>query len=281
MPTRLKDLKITKVDFVDAGANPNAYIVITKKADVNPKPSEVEEPSFGVFKSFFEKFMSFMKDGGLGISGTEPNKTNRKEIGKNGGKYEMKFNTESMTPEDAAAFENLRKKYEVVGKAGNNIDDGGKSEDDKDGNNKKTDAKKSDVPPENNSNPIDKRDAELDALKKRVEYFEDREMLEVAKKYEALGKKPEDLAKSLKAYKNAGGTLYDDMIATLDVALDAVNKSSAFEEVGKKGIGNSGSVSVSKIEKFAQEIMAKDPSLDRYQAIDKAYMDHPELIEEE
>mgnify|MGYP000975934913 FL=1 len=33
MPTKLKDLKITNVDFVDAGANPDANILLFKNKE--------------------------------------------------------------------------------------------------------------------------------------------------------------------------------------------------------------------------------------------------------
>lgn len=36
MPAKLKDLKVTKVDFVDAGANPGANILIYKNKEGAP-----------------------------------------------------------------------------------------------------------------------------------------------------------------------------------------------------------------------------------------------------
>ena len=40
MPTKLKNLEVTSVDFVDAGANPGAKISIFKKADDEKNSSE-------------------------------------------------------------------------------------------------------------------------------------------------------------------------------------------------------------------------------------------------
>ena len=58
--------------------------------------------------------------------------------------------------------------------------------------------------------------AEIEALRKYREAAENKEFMEVAKKYEIIGKKPEELAPVLKSLRNAGGTAYDDMISTLD-----------------------------------------------------------------
>ena len=43
MATKLKDLKITNVDFVDAGANPEAYIRLTKRNDIETTVSTPED----------------------------------------------------------------------------------------------------------------------------------------------------------------------------------------------------------------------------------------------
>ena len=43
MATKLKDLKVTKVDFVDAGANPGANIMIYKNKEGAPPAAEPEK----------------------------------------------------------------------------------------------------------------------------------------------------------------------------------------------------------------------------------------------
>lgn len=118
--------------------------------------------------------------------------------------------------------------------------------------------------------------AELKELRKRADEAEDRELQSVAKKYEILGKKPEELAKTLKTLKAAGGTAYDDMIGVLDQSLATVEKSGAFSEVGKSGSGQPDAWT--QIEKHADEIMKAAPTMTRAQAIDKACEQHPELV---
>ena len=55
MATKLKDLKITKVDFVDKGANPKANIMLYKNESGKPggEPSHEEHPKHeNVLKRF-------------------------------------------------------------------------------------------------------------------------------------------------------------------------------------------------------------------------------------
>jgi len=120
--------------------------------------------------------------------------------------------------------------------------------------------------------------AELESLRKTAEKLEDRELTEIAKKYEIIGKKPEDLVPLFKSLKAAGGNAYDQMIAVLDASVEAFEKSGIFSEVGKKGSGTTDAWTA--IEKHADEIQKSMPNLTRTQAIDKACDQHPELVAE-
>lgn len=122
--------------------------------------------------------------------------------------------------------------------------------------------------------------AELQALKKFREDAEDRELAEVAKKYEIIGKKEEELVPVLKSLKAAGGTAYNDMIAVLDQTVEMVEKSGAFSEIGKAGHGSGENSAEAKIGSIAKGIMEKDTSITYEQAVAKAWTDHPELIAE-
>lgn len=118
--------------------------------------------------------------------------------------------------------------------------------------------------------------AELERLRKAADAAEDRELAEIAKKYEIIGKKPVELVPLFKSLKAAGGNAYEQMLAVLDASVDAVEKSGLFAEIGKKGIGESSAWVV--IEKHADEIQKSMPSLTREQAIDKACQANPELV---
>lgn len=120
--------------------------------------------------------------------------------------------------------------------------------------------------------------AELKELRKRADAAEERELQSVAKKYEILGKKPDELVKTLKSLKSNGGIAYEDMIGILDASLAAVEKSGAFREIGKSGSGTPDAWA--QIEKHADEILKAAPTMTRAQAIDKACDQHPELVAE-
>lgn len=119
---------------------------------------------------------------------------------------------------------------------------------------------------------------ELKALRKRADAAEERELLEVAKKYEIVGKKAEELMPVLKSLKAAGGSAYQEMLSVLDAGVEAMEKSGLFREIGKSGGGAPDPWSL--IEKHADEIMKAAPTLSRAEAVDKACAQHPELVYE-
>lgn len=135
------------------------------------------------------------------------------------------------------------------------------------------DTKKSDTPAPELQTALD----ELANLKKS---FEMKEMTEVAKKYAPLGKKEDELAKTLYDMKKASPANYDAYIKILDESLDIVNKSGIFAEVGKSAGGQSTANSaVDKADAKAKEIMKSDPNMDYTTAIAKAWED-PDLMAE-
>lgn len=123
--------------------------------------------------------------------------------------------------------------------------------------------------------------AELQRLQKRADEADEKELTDIAKKYEIIGKKPEELVPVLKSLKNAGGTAYADMISVLDASVEAVSKSSMFTEIGKSGgYGGNEPDAWSKIEKKADEIQTANPSMSRAAAIDTACQQNPQLVHE-
>ena len=125
----------------------------------------------------------------------------------------------------------------------------------------------------------------LEALEKRAAEAEERELLDVAKKYEIVGEKPEELVKTLKSLKDAGGTAYNDMISVLDRSVAMVEQSGVFSEIGKSFSGNPVAsikkfAAESKIDTIAKEYMEKDSALTYNAALAKAWEDHPELLDE-
>lgn len=215
----------------------------------------------------------------------------------------IKIDKSKMTPEERAAYEELVKKYAVdapeekeepdVAKAKAKTSkadpDGDVDEEDIDEEEqaeKKTSTKKSVSAPAEEGiykglDPAVK--AELEELKKFRAEMELQQLIAVAKKYEVIGKKPEELAKSLKVMKDAGGTAYADMIATLDEMVAMQDASGIMSEIGKSGHGNTSkageSEAVAKATSIAKSYMEKDPSLNFPAAIAKAWEDNPDLMD--
>lgn len=124
--------------------------------------------------------------------------------------------------------------------------------------------------------------AELESLRKFREEQEEKELTEVAKKYELLGKKPEELVPVLKSLKRAGGTAYNDMIGILDTNLDTIKKSGVFAEVGHTGgaVNSGESEAVAKMRTKVEEIRKNNPGMSEAQAMDQVLMSDPELLKE-
>lgn len=124
--------------------------------------------------------------------------------------------------------------------------------------------------------------AELERLRKQADAAEERELQEVAKKYEIIGKKADELVPMLKSLKAAGGDAYTQMIAVLDASVVAVEKSGIFSEIGKSGGASvSGADSAwAQIEKHAETIQKAAPTMTWAEAVDKACEQHPDLVHE-
>lgn len=118
---------------------------------------------------------------------------------------------------------------------------------------------------------------ELERLRKQADAAEERELAEIAKKYEIIGKKTDELVPTLKILKAAGGDAYNQMIAVLDASVEVVEKSNIFGELGKRG-GNGQSDAWAVIEKHAETIQKSAPTMTWAQAVDKACEQHPDLV---
>lgn len=121
--------------------------------------------------------------------------------------------------------------------------------------------------------------AELAELKKFREQAAEKELTAIAKKYEIIGRKPEELVPMLKSLKAAGGTAYNDMITMLDQTVDAVEKSGVFSEIGKSRNGGGESSAEAEISTIAKKYIEEDPTLNYNQAVTKAWENNPQLLE--
>lgn len=204
------------------------------------------------------------------------------------GEKEMKIDKSKMTPEDKAKFEELAKSY-------------GWSEEDLEaeggqtglaGDDPKEVAKASIVQPPQGAVPSSAEElekglhpavkAELEALRKARESFEERELLNLAKKYEVIGKKADELVPVLKSLKAQGEISYNSYLAVLDDMVSMQAATGLFSEIGKSG-GHGSAMATEETEAFekakvrAVEILKSRPDLTTEAAIDLAIRENPEL----
>ena len=116
------------------------------------------------------------------------------------------------------------------------------------------------------------KNAEIEELRKSLEM---EKLTAVAKKYEIIGKKSDELANKLYELKKAGGTVYDDYVALLDENLNTVEKSGLFSEIGKNTSGFAGAIE--KIGIAAAEVQKNANGVSNPDAVVKAWEDNPEL----
>ena len=213
-----------------------------------------------------------------------------------GGNENMKFediDTSALTAEEVEQLEAIAKKAGVKPPKKDDEGDNPPPADDNKGkdNGDEEPEKKSDKPvKKSKGDPEDDEDIykgihpavakEMAELRKFRENAEHRELVTKAKKYEILGKDPEELAKTLKTLKDAGGTAYDDMISVLDTSYEMVTKSGAFDEVGRSGHGAVATVAKAKVQSAAEQIMKSNPGMTEEKAILKAVTENPALYDE-
>ena len=121
--------------------------------------------------------------------------------------------------------------------------------------------------------------AMLENVQKRMEKQEYDEIMQIAKRYELLGKKPEELAPVLKNTKAANEDAYNQIITALDAALDIAKRSGMFDEIGVSSNGGATDAEA-RIEKRVSEIRKAHPEMSVYMARDMAFQENPELIAE-
>lgn len=120
---------------------------------------------------------------------------------------------------------------------------------------------------------------ELEDLRKFRQDAEEKELHEVAKRYEILGRKDEELFPILKSLKASSQEAYDLMVKSLDASKEAVEKSGAFTEIGKSGHGAAapeGTGAWAQAEQRAAEIM-KSKNITKNQALDEVFVADPVL----
>ena len=309
MATKLKNLKVKKVDFVDEGANPDAHIRLFKRKD-KQEDTHTEEPVTkrnGALRSLFSAISKILDLGDDETVTKEDLELAEKEAAKETGEAakaeetetpennakgepeEMKIDKSKMTPEELEILEDYMKRYGIEEKVVKSDDEAAEDTADVET------TEEVDTTEEEPAEETEEADedveksiykglhpevaAEIEELKKYKERAEEKELLEVAKKYEILGKKPEELVKKFKSLKAAGGTAYNDMISVLDESVTFAEKTGMFTESGKSGHGPNSGCAEATARTKAVELMKAKPELTMAQAIDEVLENDPELRE--
>ncbi len=271
-------------------------------ADVLKRKEELFHPSADILKSMQEVLEQMIERAeGVGLETVELRDPAEPE---EGGSTEMKIDKSKMTPEDKAKFEELAKAYgwtddgepaaASAGQTAGNIDPTPQAGTGLAGqpdvatvipgtvSGLAAVSGTVDVGIEKGLHPAVM--AELEALRKIRESFEERELQDVAKKYEIIGKKAEELVPVLKSLKGTGEAAYNNYIAVLDEMVAMQNASGMFSEIGKSG-GHASVTATEETEAFAKarakaaEIRKARPELTEEMAIDMAIQENPELQE--
>lgn len=258
-----------------------------KAASIVSKNGEVSEAELEIMKSAVERLNEVIKKATKVPDGYGPN-DNKNQEGEN---EEMMIDKSKLTDAEKAFLDSIEKRYGV--EDGGNLAEGTSASAPvalvtEQSITKSALQTNTETEPEGTADAQDNIykglhpavAAELTALNKFKEEAEDRELTQIAKKYEIIGRKPEDLVPMFKNLKAAGGTAYNDMIAILDQSVAAIEKSGAFSEIGKSGHGNNENSAEAKVSTIAKKLMEEDPTLSYQQAMAKAWENNPELLAE-
>lgn len=269
MNTSLEEFAETLKELIPTWAQGKETKKITKsETEMTPKRLEV-------VKAAREKLDEMISKAEPPAPETDPEEGIKKQDEPKGDQEDMKIDKSKLTPEELAILEEIEKKAGIQEEPKTDpvedVTKGATGEEEKPA---AEGEEGEDI--YKGLHPAVKE--ELERLRKSADAAEERELQEIAKKYEIIGKKAEELVPLFKGLKAAGGNAYDQMIAVLDASVTAVEKSGVFEEIGKKGNGESDAWAA--IEKHADVIQKSMPDLTRAQAIDKACQMHPDLVHE-
>lgn len=250
-----------------------------KTAGIVAKSEEVSEADLEIMKSAVERLNETIQKACKDtVEKSEEDGSDNNENPK-GDEEEMKIDKSKLTDAEKAFLDSIEKRYGVEG-GGNQPDVSGSADTAAAPNTAAAQTVQKDEPEDIYKGLHPAVAKEMEELRKFKETAEERELTEVAKKYAIIGKKEEELVPLFKSLKAAGGTAYNDMIAVLDQAVDTVEKSGAFSEIGKSGHGADENSAEARINSIAKGYMEKETGLSYHEAIAKAWENHPELMAE-
>lgn len=306
MANKLKNLRVTSVDLVPLGANPDANIKLFKSRTIKRKDDNVD--------TFWKKIQkAFLKNTGVELS-DEVMKEIESSIDTNSNSpinditKAMNESLESIKEDvNLSDEEKINLIHKSLGECMEFIEKSKQGKNTQNTEKPKEDSKMDVI----KMNPDDKKTYEefikkynldkldfngnersitdntkstetnpevkkaLDEISQLKKELEMRDLEGIAKQYEILGKKPKELAPKLYELKKAGGTAYNDYISILDEMKTAYQTSGIFKEIGSNMSGNT-SIN-GKLEAAVAEIKKASPNISTPEAIVKACDENPEL----
>lgn len=253
MATRLKDMNITSVDLVEQGANQEAHITLLKS---------MEKMEANTVKEILKKSIE--------------------ELQKTDAYNYSKFDLDSADLEKAssdnlqACVDDIAEQLLKEAETEEVVEEVQEPEE---------------VSETEEEEPMEKElvksyEAEITELKKNFTTLEKsyealqkqldlKDLEEVAKKYEVIGHNTEELAKTLYDLKTTSEDAYSTYLKALDETVNIQEQSGLFKEYGSNL-----SYTSSSEETVVKGILESNPNMTKEQAVRKAVLDNPELLEE-
>jgi len=227
------------------------------------------ETQKAVFGEKIAKHVKAVESGGAMVADNSKSMAASNPIKKKEEIDTMKIDKSKLTPEELISFEALEKKYgitetDATPPASGSVE---KSE------------TSTTAPPELHPDvkkALDDNKAMATKMEELQKSLEIKDLELMAKKYEVIGKKTDELAPKLHELMKAGGTVYSDYVALLDEQVTLVEKSGLFTEIGSgrsmMGVGSGGELNAK-----VAEVRKGTPSMTEAEAFVKAYEENPVL----
>lgn len=270
MANKLKNLKVTSVDLVPLGANPDANIKIFKQRKEDEKMGNENSNTVETITKAMEKSLQSIK------SDTTLSEEQKLELIHKSLSECIEFIKKSNSDDKSTIqppIENKQDTTEYNTKKSKDTNEMNSNQNESIINiqqNNKVDepvSKSADINPD-----VKKALDEIALLRKELEM---NDLKNIAKQYEILGKKTEELAPKLYELKKAGGSAYNDYISILNEMKAVYQNSGVFKEFGSNRQGDN-SIS-GKLNAAISEIKKASPDISTAAAIVKACDNDPEL----
>ena len=249
MATKLKNLKITSVDLVEQGANPDAHIKLYKSKDgQGEKVSEKNTLLDRLMQRLAAMVADYLKE-----KENADDKAKQEEGAETQtAEKEQRQDTEEPISLDTAKLTAREKRFlaELAEKYGQK-------------------------PKE--TAQVAKAKAELIQVEKQLQRAK---TMAIAKEYAILGKSADNLCDTLLELAERTPHGYRAFLDALDEEKLLIEKSGVFSEIGKRGEKDSGAGGWGKIMAAADRLQKENPTLTRAGAIQKACEDYPQLVED-